>query len=157
MAAIVVRSLGPVRGVWREAAQMYLKRLRSRLPLSWEEGEEVSVRPSAAAAEEEAVREREAGRLVRGVVPGAALVALDPRGRLLDSEGFSLLLAGWREAPRPTYLLIGGHLGLAQTLRARCDLLSLSRLTFAHPMVPAILFEQMYRAQSILDGLPYHR
>lgn len=157
MAAIVVRSLGPVRGVWRDAAEMYLQRLHSRLPVTWEEGAEVRVRPSAGSAAEEAVREREAERLLRGVAPGSGVVALDAQGRLTDSAGFSELLAAWRDAARTTYLLIGGHLGLAQSLRSRCALLSLSPLTFSHQMVPAILFEQLYRAQTILDGLPYHR
>lgn len=157
MASIVVRSLGPVRGAWRDAADTYLQRLRPRLPIVWEEGEEVHIRPSAGAADELAAREREAERLLRGVPMDANLVALDPAGRLMDSEGFARLLSDWRAATRPTYLLVGGHLGLAPGLRSRAELLSLSPLTFSHLMVPAILFEQIYRAHAILDGLPYHR
>lgn len=157
VAAIVVRSLGPVRGAWRDAAQIYLQRLRTRLPFTWEEFEEISVRPDADRAQELSTMEREAERLLRSVPPNARLVALDPRGRAMDSEGFSRMLAEWQAASRPTYLLVGGHLGLSPALREKCELLSLSQLTFSHQMVPAILFEQIYRGLSILDGSPYHR
>ncbi len=157
MGKIVVRSLGPVRGVWREAAEEYLVRVRGRLPIAWEEQAEVRAPPRAGPAEEARVREKEAQILLRDLPAGLRPVALDPLGRSLDSEGFAELLQGWRSSGSPTYLLIGGHLGLHESVRARSALLSLSPLTFAHQMVPAILFEQIYRAQTILDGGPYHR
>jgi 23S rRNA (pseudouridine1915-N3)-methyltransferase len=157
MARIIVRSLGPVRGACREAAVEYLQRLQPRLPIAWEELGEVRSPPRASAADEEKVREREAERLLRGVAAQIQPWALDAGGKALDSEAFAELLRAWRESEGPTYLLVGGHLGLHERVKARSQLLSLSRLTFSHQMVPAILFEQIYRAQSILDGGPYHR
>ncbi len=152
-----MRSLGPVRGAWRDAAEEYLLRLRGRLPITWEEQAEVHAQPKAGAAEEAKVRSREAERLLRDLPQGAQLWALDPRGRSVTSEEFSEVLSAWRASTDAVCLLIGGHLGLDDALRSRAQLLSLSRLTFSHQMVPAILFEQIYRAQTILDGGPYHR
>ena len=157
MGKIIVRSLGPVRGPWREAAEEYLVRLRGRLPIAWEEFEEVHSPPKASGADELRVREREAERLLRDLPQGVGPWALDAGGRTLTSEEFAQILSDWRASSDSTYLLIGGHLGLHDDVRKRAQLLSLSRLTFSHQMVPAILFEQIYRAQTILDGGPYHR
>lgn len=157
MARIVVRSLGPVRGPWREAAQEYLLRLRGHLPLEWEELQEVRAAPKAGAAEERRVRAREASLLLQGLPAAARIFALDAKGEGHSSEEFAQVLAAWRAEQDPVFLLIGGHLGLDDGVLRHAQLLSLSRLTFSHQMVPAILFEQIYRAQTILEGGPYHR
>ncbi len=157
MGRIIVRSLGPVRGPWREAAEDYLARLRPRLPITWEERSEVHAPPRAGAADEAKVRAKEAERLLRDLPQGAGVWALDAAGKERTSEEFAELLAGWRAGQEATCIVIGGHLGLDPALRASSERLSLSRLTFSHLMVPAILFEQIYRAQTILDGGPYHR
>jgi len=157
MGRIVVRSLGPVRGAWRDAAEQYLGRLKGRLPLLWEERAEVRADPRLGAADEARVRRLEAERLTQGLPPDADLWALDAAGEARDSLGFADLVALWQQASAPQVLLVGGHLGLDPELRRRAHLLSLSRLTFSHQMVPAILFEQVYRAISILDHTPYHR
>jgi 23S rRNA (pseudouridine1915-N3)-methyltransferase len=154
---IVVRSLGPVRGAWRELAERYLERLQGRLPLHWEERAEVRADPRLGPRDEERVKRSEAERLLQGLPQDAALWALDPLGEELDSPAFARLVQAWQQASVPQALLVGGHLGLDGDLRRRSRLLSLSRLTFSHQMVPAVLFEQIYRAVSILDGTPYHR
>lgn len=157
MGRILVRSLGPVRGPWREAADQYLQRLQGRLPLHWEERPELRADPRLGERDENRVRRLEAERLTQGLPQDAGLWALDPLGEELDSLAFSRLLALWQQESAAQALVIGGHLGLDGELRHRSRLLSLSRLTFSHQMVPAILFEQIYRAVSILDGTPYHR
>ncbi len=54
--------------------------------------------------------------------------------------------------------LIGGADGLDATVLERADLvLSLGAMTWPHLMVRAMLAEQIYRAQQILAGHPYHR
>ena len=152
-----MRSLGPVRGAWRVMAEEYLKRLTGHLPLTWEERPEVRAMPHAGASQDARVQKAEAERLTQGLPEGGALWALDSRGDEPDSEEFARLVEAWRRSEVPVCLLVGGHLGLDAALRERCRLLSLSRLTFSHQMVPAFLFEQLYRAQDILSGGPYHR
>jgi 23S rRNA (pseudouridine1915-N3)-methyltransferase len=55
-------------------------------------------------------------------------------------------------------LCVGGADGHSELLRRRADyLLGLSKLTLPHRLARLIVLEQIYRAQSILDGSPYHR
>ncbi|WP_028584378.1 23S rRNA (pseudouridine(1915)-N(3))-methyltransferase RlmH [Desulfogranum mediterraneum] len=94
------------------------------------------------------------GALKKGVV-----IALDPLGKLLDSEGLAALLKQWQGRGVGTAaFLIGGHLGLDQSVLKRADLkLSLSPLTFTHEMSRLLLIEQLYRACTINANHNYHK
>ncbi len=98
--------------------------------------------------------------LLRGAVPaGAALVALDERGRDPSSEEFAGQLGRWRDSGRRTAaFLIGGPDGLAPDLVTAADAsIAFGRLTWPHRLVRVMLAEQLYRATTILAGHPYHR
>jgi 23S rRNA (pseudouridine1915-N3)-methyltransferase len=101
----------------------------------------------------------ETGRLLAAVPEGAAIVALDGRGRDLTSEDLALRLGRWRdEGVRVVAFLIGGADGLGEAARARASLvLALGRMTWPHQLVRVMLAEQVYRASTILAGHPYHR
>jgi 23S rRNA (pseudouridine1915-N3)-methyltransferase len=88
-----------------------------------------------------------------------AVVALDAGGKPLSSDAFAARLGRWRDEGRAgTAFLIGGADGLAPTALAAADLtLSLGALTWPHLLVRGMLMEQLYRAQQILAGHPYHR
>lgn len=104
-------------------------------------------------------RAREAEQL-RGKVPkGAFLVALDETGKELSSKALAGKVDEWRNRGVKTLaFIIGGADGLDPQIRQDADMvLSLSRMTWPHAMVRAMLAEQLYRASSILDGHPYHR
>ena len=93
------------------------------------------------------------------VPDGAKLVALDERGEDLTSIQLAVRLGGWRDGgSRDIAFLVGGADGFDARIRERADLvLRLGRLTWPHMMVRAMLAEQLYRAQMILNGHPYHR
>jgi 23S rRNA (pseudouridine1915-N3)-methyltransferase len=58
----------------------------------------------------------------------------------------------------PLVFMIGGSLGLAASVLDGADrVLSLSRLTFPHQLVPLLLLEQIYRADCINRNIPYHK
>lgn len=107
----------------------------------------------------EAQKAREAELLLAARPAGARLIALDETGRSLDSRSFAGLLGRWRdEGVRETALAIGGADGLDAGLRQRADLcLSLGALTWPHMLVRVLLAEQLFRADAILQGHPYHR
>ena len=54
--------------------------------------------------------------------------------------------------------VIGGATGLSPSLNTSASWqLSLSPLTFPHEIARLLLIEQLYRAQTILQGGPYHK
>ena len=105
------------------------------------------------------LKDREAELLLKAIPDDATLVALDERGKSISSEAFAKLIAGWRDGGTGTLaFVIGGADGLADSVRKRARLLlSLGAMTWPHMLVRGLLAEQLYRADRILAGHPYHR
>jgi 23S rRNA (pseudouridine1915-N3)-methyltransferase len=101
----------------------------------------------------------EADLLEAKIPDGARLVALDERGDAPTSGAFADLLGRWRdEAVRDIAFVVGGADGLARPLVDRADtVLAFGPMTWPHQLVRVMLAEQLYRAQTILTGHPYHR
>jgi len=104
------------------------------------------------------IRRRESEALVGALADGCFAVALDLGAPMLNSEGFAQRLRSWQESGRPLAFLIGGAEGFTQAVLDRAQAtVSLGLLTWPHMLVRVLLAEQLYRAQSIADGHPYHR
>ncbi|GJD08768.1 Acetylornithine aminotransferase [Galdieria sulphuraria] len=73
-----------------------------------------------------------------------------------NSKRFKKLLYDSFEKGKVNFV-IGGSLGLPETLKRRGKLISLSSLTFTHQMTRLILVEQIYRATQIHKGTAYHK
>jgi 23S rRNA (pseudouridine1915-N3)-methyltransferase len=87
------------------------------------------------------------------------IITLDERGEMLTSEGFSHLLNDIQlhHQGRVTFV-IGGADGLSRDIKAKAQKsLAFGPMTWPHLMVRVMLLEQLYRAQQILKGHPYHR
>ena len=102
---------------------------------------------------------REAEKLLAAAPTGAVLVALYEKGKTLSSRDFALKLGAWRDdGVADIAFLIGGADGLDPSVKEKAALvLSLGPMTWPHLLVRGMLAEQLYRAQSILTGHPYHR
>jgi 23S rRNA (pseudouridine1915-N3)-methyltransferase len=99
-------------------------------------------------------RPREAELLLAALPSGVPLVALDERGKAFSSPAFAERLAAWGAAS----FVVGGADGLDESLRRRADLLlAFGTMTWPHMLARVMLLEQLYRAQTILSGHPYHR
>ena len=86
------------------------------------------------------------------------IVALDERGTAFTSPAFAERMGSWRDQGLDPVFVIGGADGLAPPVLERASLtLSLGAMTWPHLLVRVLLAEQLYRAQSILEGHPYHR
>ena len=100
----------------------------------------------------------EAERLRKAVPKGARIIALHEGGRVLDSEALAGTLTRWQHETRELALLIGGPDGLDRGLLAEAhQSWSLSALTLPHALVKVLVAEQLYRAQALASGHPYHR
>jgi 23S rRNA (pseudouridine1915-N3)-methyltransferase len=100
----------------------------------------------------------ESRKLLATVPQGSLLVALDVAGKPVSTMDLSSMLDRWMQEQQQVTIIIGGPDGLSDELLSKADIrLSLSALTFPHPLVRIILLEQLYRAWSILSNHPYHR
>ena len=104
-------------------------------------------------------KEKESEFLLSHIPNGAKVVVLDERGENISSIDFANKMEGWRlNGTSEICFLIGGADGHTDSVRKRADLvLSFGKLTFPHMLIRAVLAEQIYRAQTILCGHPYHR
>lgn len=136
-----------------EAFAEYARRLKAaRWPLEVIEVEEKRKLSGAELAA------REAALLLAAVPAGSHVIALDARGKSLTSEAFASALGRLQDAGRGVTFLVGGADGFAPAVREAADqLLSLGAMTWPHKLVRVLLAEQLFRAQSILAGHPYHR
>lgn len=136
--------------------QDYARRLA--WPLTAIEVEERRPLPSAELKEREGALILDAFEKSFGKAWSPVLVALDGRGVALDSRAFAERLGRWRDAAADPVFVIGGADGLGRAVLERADLaLSLGAMTWPHLLVRVMLAEQLFRAQSILAGHPYHR
>jgi len=136
-------------GPERELFDRYAARLRPRL--------DVTEVPEGTGAPAEAKR-REGAALLAALRADALAVALDLGGPAPGSDGLARLLERWLGLSRPLCFLVGGAEGLdAAVLDRAAHTLSLGPMTWPHMLVRVMLAEQLYRAQAILSGHPYHR
>ncbi|MCS6857009.1 MAG: 23S rRNA (pseudouridine(1915)-N(3))-methyltransferase RlmH [Sandaracinaceae bacterium] len=83
-------------------------------------------------------------------------VALEIDGRMMDSRAFAEFMMRLELGAKGAMFLIGGAYGLPRELAEAADLrLSLSPMTFPHRIARLLLYEQIYRAFSMLRGEPY--
>src|SRR4029078_4561846 len=103
-------------------------------------------------------KDDEGRKLLDALPQGAALLALDERGKAVTTQGLSVMLSGWMRDGSSPAVVSGGADGLSDEVKGRAaKLISLSALTLPHQLVRVVLPAQLYRGWSILAGHPYHR
>lgn len=90
--------------------------------------------------------------------PNAALIVMDERGKSISSRDFAGKIEQFAISHTQLQFVIGGADGLSDEIRKKATmLLSFGAQTWPHMMVRIMLMEQIYRAQQIIAGHPYHR
>lgn len=137
----------------RALAGEYLKRLTR-----FARCEVTELNGSAARLAREGIAE-ESKRIISALNSGAHVILLDVGGRQWSSEELASEMERWQvEGKREVAFIVGGHNGVSAEVTARADVRwSLSRLTLTHEMVRLVLLEQIYRAYTIIHGLPYQK
>lgn len=83
---------------------------------------------------------------------------LDEKGKQFTSREFSQKIDNWMNSSvKKIHILIGGAYGFSDEIYTRAnEKMSLSKMTFTHQMIRLFIVEQLYRADQILQGKPYH-
>lgn len=105
------------------------------------------------------LKAREAELILAKIPDGAHVVALDERGKAMTSRAFADLVGRHQDdGIRDMVFIIGGADGLDEQIRKRANtVLCFGPQTWPHMLVRVLVAEQLYRAQTILAGHPYHR
>jgi 23S rRNA (pseudouridine1915-N3)-methyltransferase len=104
------------------------------------------------------IKQYEAKLIQDKISKGSYVVVLDLSGKQQTSEEFSSIFSKQMMEGRDIDFIIGGAFGLDQSsLKLSNAKLCLSKMTLPHKIAKLMLVEQIYRAQSILDGHPYHK
>ena len=137
---------------WTDAVNEYLKRLSRFAHVDVTECREGTCDASPAAN-----RKQEAEGILskcKGYV-----VLTDLRGEQLTSEEFARMLD--KESARGVSeftFVIGGSHGVDESVYARADrIVSFGKMTYPHQLMRVILLEQLYRAETIINGTSYHK
>lgn len=137
----------------RALAEEYLKRL-SRFVRC----EVMELEPARSRSAGEGIEE-EGKRILSALRTDALTILLDVGGWQWSSQELAAEVERWQLAgTKEVAFIIGGHNGVSRAVAERAQLSwSLSRLTLTHEMARIVLVEQLYRAYTIIHGLPYQK
>jgi 23S rRNA (pseudouridine1915-N3)-methyltransferase len=157
---LLVVSIGRLKqGPERELAERYRERFDDIGRKLGFRGLEIHEIPESRARDAATRIAEEAAAISAAIPEKSVLVALDERGKSIDSGTFAQQLGRWRDDQvANTIFTIGGADGLSPDLQRKAKLrIAFGSATWPHQMVRVMLLEQIYRAATILAGHPYHR
>jgi len=148
---IKIIAVGKKHETWvADGIDRYQKRLKRPFQIEW------VLLPHSSQTDITA-RHDESGRILSRLNADDHVVLLDEKGKNIDSPSLSKLLLTPLETSQQVVIIIGGAYGVDETVIQRSNFVwSLSHLVFPHQLVRLILTEQIYRAQEIAAGNPYH-
>ena len=149
--AIRILAVGKRHESWvQPGVERYEKRLKKPFDVEW-------ILLPHSAREGNVARQEESEKLLERIDQRDFVLLCDERGKQLDSPALSKILQASINAARRIVIVIGGAYGVSEQLQSRADfVLSFSPLVFPHQLVRLMLVEQVYRAQEIAAGRPYH-
>lgn len=149
--SITIIAIGKKHEGWvTTGIQRYQKRLAKPWDLEW-------VLLSHSTLEGDRARQNESERILNKLPTREYVVLLDERGKMLNSPALAKLCDQQFVNSQHITIIIGGAFGVSDKLRERANVVwSLSELVFPHQLVRLMLVEQIYRAQEIALGHPYH-
>ena len=139
----------------KEGVQTFTKRISHYYPVEWNI---IPTPKNAGMLSEMDLRKKEGQTILEWLKKDDYLVALDERGKQLNSEAFATFIeTRAHSSVKQLIFLIGGAYGLDAAVLKRADFKwSLSDLVFPHQLVRLILSEQVYRACTIIRNEKYH-
>ena len=132
---------------------------QNRLPKHWNfEITEIPDVKNAKNMTPEILKKEEAKLFLNFIENIDVTVLLDEKGKQFTSREFSSKIENWMNVSvKKVNFLIGGAYGFSEEIYSRAnEMMSLSKMTFTHQMIRLFFLEQIYRADQILQGKPYH-
>ena len=157
---ITIYSVGKVKEKsFRDMIDEYSKRLSRYCKLDVVEVQDEKTAENMSPVEEDAVKKKEAERLLQHIPEDAYVIALAIEGKELSSVELSKHIEELGISGRSHIVfVIGGSLGLHESVMKRAEYsLSFGRMTFPHQLMRVILLEQIYRSFRIMKNEPYHK
>ncbi len=113
---------------------------------------------NASEKEKEQIKEREGEKILAKINPRSYVISLCIEGKTLNSPELAQTVKNAYQTTNQVTFIIGGSLGLADTVKLRSDLkLSFGRMTLPHQLMRVVLSEQIYRSFMINSGTAYHK
>lgn len=153
MKRIRIIAVGRIRTpYWQAAAEEYQKRLGHVYRL-----DETIIRDGSSSLSAQARNAVEGERILSALSPSEHCVRLDERGECMDSPAFSRYIAKLCDTGKAPCFIVGGAYGFSPALaEAVPRAISFGPMTFPHELARVLLLEQLYRADAIARGNPYH-
>lgn len=144
---------------YREACAEYLKRLGAFASAKVFEPAPVDLPQNPNRTQIEKALEQEAARIRENIRPASFTIAMCIEGKTLSSEQLAQKLEDIANRGISTVnFVIGSSFGLSEELKASADFkMSMSPMTFPHSLARVMLYEQVYRAYSIMNNSKYHK
>ena len=157
---ITVITVGKIKEKYlKDAIAEYSKRLSKYCKLEIVEVADEKTPDNASEVVEDAIRSKEAERILKYVKDDAFVITLEINGKQLSSEELADKIDKLGiQGTSHIIFIIGGSIGLGQEVLQKSNFaLSFSKMTFPHQLMRVVLLEQIYRSYRIINGEPYHK
>ena len=131
----------------------------TRLPRHWNfEITEIPDVKNARNLTPDLLKKEEAKLFLNNIENTDLVVLLDEKGKQFTSREFTQKLDSYQNnSIKKICFLVGGAYGFSEEMYQRAnEKISISKMTFTHQMIRLFFVEQIYRADQILQGKPYH-
>ena len=106
----------------------------------------------------EEVIQKESSLILSKISKNDYVVSWDSSGESVTSKNFSNFILKSQSSMSSILFIIGGSFGLSLEVKQRSNkILSASQFTFPHRLFRLLLVEQIYRAHTIINNMPYHK
>ena len=137
---------------WNSAVEHYRKRLEKICKIN-----SIYLKDAPAALNEQDKKTHEGQRILAAIPNGSHVICLDEHGQNLTSRELAVQIEKVENCAKMPCFIVGGAYGLAAEVLQKADqTVCMGKLTYTHELAQAILWEQLFRIDSIHRKTGYH-
>tara|TARA_B100000963_G_scaffold305917_1_gene280324 strand:- start:499 stop:966 length:468 start_codon:yes stop_codon:yes gene_type:complete len=109
-------------------------------------------------SEKKLIQKSDSDLILKNISADDMVILLDENGKEYSTNEFSKFISNRiMDRTKNLIFIIGGAYGFSNELKELFKMkISLSKLTFSHDMARLFFCEQLYRALTIVNNIPYH-